>query len=129
MRMELSVLLRQIERLRGQIGADRERVQSMLADLSAHSLQDRIVEHEVVTACVEAVRREIAQCQRRRALCQAERQSKTEELIRIRSSRQTLERLRAEARQEHHRQEAAVEQKLSDDSSQVAYARKALAMR
>ena len=129
MRMELSNLSREIERLRREIDAGHERVQSMLTDLAAHSLQDRIVEHEVVTACVEAARREIVQCQRRRTLCQAERQNKTQELIQIRSSRQTLERLRAEARQEYLRRETAVEQKLSDDGSQVTYARKTLAMR
>lgn len=129
MRMELSVLSAEIERLRREIDDANARVRSMLAELASTNLADRIAEHEVVTACVEAARREILDHQHQRAHRRAERDEKTQELIRTRSSRQTLERLRAEARREHLRREAAVEQKQSDDSSQVAYARKTLATR
>ena len=127
--MMLSALWAEIERLRRQIDDANARVRSMLADLASHDLADRIAEHEVVTACVQAARREILDQQHQQARRRAERDKKTQELIRTRSSRQTLERLRAEARREHLRREAAVEQKQSDDSSQVAYARKTLATR
>jgi flagellar export protein FliJ len=126
LRLELVNLAQETARLGQEIVTRKVLLRSALQDLARQVLADRIARHEVVMTCSQVVQRQIDRLTGRLDQCRRKRKTKTEELLKIRSSRETLERLREEAERRYLRQEAAREQRLLDETAQVAYARKAL---
>ncbi len=126
LRAELFGLSRRIVRLRQEIVRRRADLRSVLSDLAGRSFDERIARQEVFMRCAEAVEREIARLEADARDLQARRTERSQTFMRVRSSRQTLERMRREAFDQHTREQLKLEQKQFDESAQVSFARAAL---
>ncbi|MGC9453841.1 MAG: hypothetical protein ACP5HU_03165 [Phycisphaerae bacterium] len=127
LRAELFALSRRIVRLRQEIIRRRADLRSVLADLGGRPPAERMARQEVFMRCAEAVEREIARLDRDARELESRRSERTQTFLRLRSSRQTLERMREEAYRQHMREQLKMEQKQFDESAQISFARMASA--
>ncbi len=124
LRLDLIALTQQALKLRQQIILRRSAVRGWLMEMRKWSVEQRISQQDTVIRCVTATETQIKSLEEELQVQQAKRKEKTDELMQIRTSRQTFERLGEEARREHIRQELLREQKELDDGAQTAFARK-----
>lgn len=124
MRADLFGLARRIVRLRQEIVRRRAELRSVLSELRDCSLAERTARQEVFMGCAESVERELSRLEQQSRELEAERSEKTRTFMRVRSSRQTLERMREAARREHMREQLKLEQKQFDENAHVSYARR-----
>jgi len=125
LRSELLALLQRITGLRQEAIRRRAALRFVLADLAEDDLERRRARQEVFLNWSPWAEREIRRLRETIRQLTAQRAEKTAQLVRLRKSKETLERLRQEARQEHIREELKQEQKQFDESAQIAFARKA----
>lgn len=125
LRSQLLSLLQRITFVRQEIVRRRSAVRSMLAELSAQGAQQRMGLQELFMKFSASTWRELARLRDEVKDLTAQRGEKTAELIKLRKSQETLERIREEAKQEHVRSEMCLEQKEFDESAQIAFAREA----
>ncbi|MFW6065549.1 MAG: hypothetical protein ACOC9S_01890 [Planctomycetota bacterium] len=123
LRAELFALSRRIVRLRQEIIRRRADLRSVLSDLAGRPPAERIARQEVFMGCAEAVEKEIARLDSEARALEATRSERTQTFMRLRSSRQTLERMREETYRSHMREQLKLEQKQFDESAQVSFAR------
>ena len=128
-RAELMALSRQIARRRQEVLSRQAMVEGALAELAAVEFAERIRKHDVLMKCAEAQQRRIDRLEVAIAQLGVQRSEKARQLLRIRKNRQTLERLREEARQEHIREQLKIEQKQFDESAHVSKARRLIEAR
>lgn len=124
LRAELLNLSRQIARLRQQVLWRQAALRQMLEDLAAEELPVRIRNQPVVMDCSQAQQTRIDRLEEQLADLGRRRSQKTEQLVKVRGKRQTLERLRQEAWQGHVRQELKLEQRQFDEIAHVGKARR-----
>lgn len=124
LRLDLIALTQQALKLRQQIILRRSAVRGWLMEMRKWSVEQRICQQDTVIRCVTATETQIKSLEQELQVQQAKRKEKTDELMQVRASRQTFERLGEEARREHIRQELLREQKELDDGAQTAFARK-----
>lgn len=124
LRLELFALARALVRVRQEIVARQAAVRTLLADLGRRTLVERLAEQTVVLACAAAEERILRGLRRRVADLEAQRAEKTRRFRQVRATRQTLERLREEARHRYLREMAAREQAQFDEVSHIAFARR-----
>ncbi|MHC4561693.1 MAG: hypothetical protein ACYS8X_02860 [Planctomycetota bacterium] len=123
LRTELVKLQQTIIRLRQDVLARRLKVRRSMDNLSSWSLEDRISGQDAVMLCVAAMERDVAAVEEIMVKQQQCRSEKADELMKVRSSRQTLERLRGEALGKHMREQERLDQKELDDRAQVSFVR------
>jgi flagellar biosynthesis chaperone FliJ len=128
-RLEVMAAIQQAAQVRRQIERRQAMLRNLLAEMSQRSLIERIPLQQVfLTHCpweekiIASLRRELEDLQKLR-------ERLTAELMRLRTSRKSLERLRAEALGGYLREQARAEQKQLDESAQVAYVAKAAGWR
>lgn len=129
LRSELVGLAQEAARLTQEIVTRKALLRSALRELAGQALADRIALTPAVMASSQIVQRQIDRWTARLDQCRRRRKRKTTELLKVRTSRETLERLREEAKQRYLRQQTALEQRRLDETAQVAYARDALHVR
>ena len=123
-RAELLQLSREIARVHQEILHHRTVLSGLLADLASDSLAERIRKQEVFMECSRSTQNLIVQLTAKARELKSRRQDQTDKLTRTRSFRETLERLREQARQRHVREQDRLELKALDESAQTAFARK-----
>ncbi|MHC4716382.1 MAG: flagellar FliJ family protein [Planctomycetota bacterium] len=96
-----------------------------LGRLGAAPLAERMRDQEMIMSCSALHQRQIVRQQETLKTLEAGRRSASAEFVKARTKRQTLERMRAEARRQHIRQEMAIEQKQFDETAQMSFRRKA----
>jgi flagellar biosynthesis chaperone FliJ len=124
LRLELGALARDIVLVRQEILTRQMIVRTLLDDLAARPLTERLPEQSVVLATASVERRILDKLRARQAELEAARDAKTEQYLRTRGTRRTLERLREEARLRYLRAAARVEQTQFDEAAHIAYGRK-----
>lgn len=124
LRLDLIALTQQALKLRQQIILRRSAVRGWLMEMRNWSVEQRISQQGTAIRCVTATETQIKSLEEELQVQQAKRKEKADELMQVRASRQTFERLGEEARKEHIRQELLREQKELDDGAQTAFARK-----
>jgi len=122
-RAELLNISRQIARLRQECLTREATLRAAVADLSGADVPQRLGCLEIVLRCWDGQKRQIDRRMKQIAELAARREAETTELARIRRRRETLERLRHEARTAWARQQVRLEQKQFDESAHVARAR------
>lgn len=125
LRSQLLSLLQRITVVRQEIVRRRSEVRSMLAELGAHKAHQRMGLQELFMRFSASTWREIARLRDEATALTAQRAEKTSELLKLRKSQETLERMRQEAKRQHVRFEMNLEQKQFDESAQIAFAREA----
>jgi flagellar biosynthesis chaperone FliJ len=128
-RAELLALTRRMARRRQEALSRQAAVRSVLLDLADVPLDQRLRTHETLMRCCQAQQRLIDDLEGQLAELGRQRSEKTRQLLHGRKYRQTLERLREEARQQHLREQLKLEQKLFDESAHLSKARKILQAR
>lgn len=130
------VLRAESSRLSGQIvSAHREIfrrqavLRGVLADLSRRGLAERLDDQQVFMRYSRAEEAQLDRLREQLKGLQAQRSEKMAELTKAKGSRETLERLLAEALDRHEKQAIKEEQKDLDENSQVSFARGLLARR
>ncbi|HET6427274.1 MAG TPA: hypothetical protein VFJ30_02605 [Phycisphaerae bacterium] len=101
-------------------------VRLSLRQLGAAPLAERMRAQEIVMSAAARQQRDIARGERALADLHGQRRAAGIEFVRARTKRQTLERMRGEALQQHVRAELALEQKRFDETAQISFGRKAL---
>ena len=124
LRSELLALMHRTMRVRQEILARTAALRSLLSDLAGKSFQDRAALQEVFMATSARTERTIAGLREHVRELTVERGKKTADLITLRKSRDTMERMREEARQEHIREQLKLEQKEFDETAQIAFGRR-----
>jgi len=129
LRSELFALSRRIAQLHQEVFRRRTALRAALAELGDEDIQRRIPRQEVFMShspvawkVLDGLNVELGE------LAEKRRQA-TERLVKVRSSRRTLERLQGEARQRHIRREMKAEQRMLDESAHVSFPRKAAELR
>jgi flagellar biosynthesis chaperone FliJ len=128
-RAELLGLSRRIAQLRQESLVHRASVRRLIAELSALTLRERLLKHPDFMRCSDAHERQVQRLEEHLAQLARQRTDKTHLLLRTRKRRETLERLREEARQKHIREELKIEQKQFDESAHISKARQMIAAR
>jgi hypothetical protein len=101
-------------------------LRGVLTDLAAESPSRRLPAQAVVMGCAEAAEARLDRLRSRLAELVARRRQTLADFERARSSRKTLERLRAEALRRHARTVQRLEQKALDDAAQSTFVRRRL---
>jgi flagellar export protein FliJ len=128
-RAEMLALTREMARLRQDAVAHRAGVRALIVELSGLGLGERLSRHVDFVRCCQAHDRQIEQLESRIAALAVKREEMMRVLVKTRKSRETLERLREEARQEHLREQTKLEQTQFDETAHTAKARKMIAAR
>lgn len=123
-RAELGRLARDILRVQREILARQESIRTLLEDLGRRTLAERLPEQAVVLAAASVEQRILKRLHTREAELAAARDAATEKYLRMRGTRQTLERLREEARLRYVRATLRIEQAQFDEVSHMARDRK-----
>ena len=123
-RGELFALAGAITRVRQEIIRRQVLLRTVLAELAKKSLAERLAQQILFLQQSVAVTREIDRLKAELAGLEAERSEKTAVFMKLRGQRQTLERLRTEARERHRREEDKREQAQFDETAHIAFARK-----
>ncbi len=125
-RAELLRLGRETARVRQEIASRRRVIRASLKELARQALAERMGQQEIVLACSAGREREIRRFQDRLEALAGERKRTVEELVRVRGARETLEKMRDEARWRHVQEQLKLEQKALDEVAHVAFAHRAL---
>lgn len=128
-RLEVVGAIQQASLVKRQIERRQALLRKLLAELSQHSLLQRIPLQEVFLKHCPWEEKVIAALRRELEELQKLREQLTAQLMGLRASRKSLERLRAEALQEYRRGQSRMEQKQLDESAQVAFVAKAAGWR
>ncbi|MCD6304044.1 MAG: hypothetical protein J7M21_03685, partial [Planctomycetes bacterium] len=115
-RAEMLSLSRQLAQLRRRVMVNDSAVRGLIAEAGRLDLAERLRRHDATAAAVDAYRRRIRRLTERLDSLEARRREQSRLLMQTRKKRQTLERLREEARQEHLREQLKIEQKQFDES-------------
>ena len=125
LRQELLGLSREMARVRQEVFRRLSVLRSLLAELASQELPERIPKQQVFLKYSDAGEREIRRLRDTLKALESQRREKTNQFLSTRSSRETLERRRAEAKQLHIRRQLKLEQSQLDEGAHVSYARKA----
>ena len=128
-RAELLAVSRRIARLRQHVLVGRASIRGLIAQLAEAGLPERMRRHDEAMRSAEAHERRIARRVASLAALADERAARTRELLKTRKKRETLERLREEARQQHVREQLKMEQREFDETAHVGRARTMIAAR
>ena len=123
-RGELFALAGAITRVRQEIIRRQVLLRTVLEALAKKSLAERLAQQILFLRQSVTAASEIDGLKVELAGLEAERSEKTALFMRLRGQRQTLERLRAEARERHLREEDKREQAQFDETAHIAFARK-----
>lgn len=127
-RAELQALSGRIAALRQECMVRHAALRAAAAELSGRELQDRMQVHGLVMRCCDSQRRQIERLDKQIAELAAQRTAKTAALTAVRRRRETMERLRSEAKQRWAREQTNAEQKQFDEGAQMARARQMMAV-
>ncbi len=126
---EVLALSRQMARKRQDVLVRRMRVRQLVAELDGLDVAGRLGCHGELMRCTDAHEAEIRRVEGELAGLAEQRKEKTRALMELRTRRETLEKLREQARREHLRAETALEQKQFDESAHVGRTREMIAAR
>ena len=125
LRSELLRLSQEMARTRQEIVHHRRIIRSSLKELAQRPLDERIPRQETVMACSAGGQKEIDRLVGRLRALESQRKETIARLIKTKGSRESLERMREEARQLHMREQLKLEQKELDEGAQVSFVRRA----
>jgi len=124
-RAELMRLSEEMARTQQGIMYRKQIIRTSLRELGRSPLDERISRQETVIACSTAREKEVSQFQEQLRALEAQRNEAIQRLVEIKNARESLERMREEARQLHIREQLKLEQKELDERAQVSFVRKA----
>jgi len=126
LRAELFRLSRELARVRQEIVRRKATLRAMLSDLGDEEFQVRLPRQQVVLSCSAAAEKEMKKLQVQLGALEQHRKELTDQFVKVKAKRESLERLREEAYQRYLKDLSRLEQKQLDDSAQIAFARKLL---
>jgi len=125
-RAEVLALSRQTAAVRQQVLLAHAELRAALAELAGQQLAQRLAIHGLYARSLQARQRRIERLEAQLQGLLQRRAEKTVRLLRCRSRRQTLERLREEARRKHLHEQEKLQQKQFDETAHLAKAREAM---
>jgi flagellar biosynthesis chaperone FliJ len=123
LRNEIALLNHRIFQVKQEILARREAVRRLLDDIARQPLAERLGEQTLIMACASVEHRILQGLHARQSELENQRAAKMQDFFQARRARQTLERIREEARQRYLKEQARLEQIQFDESAHVAFAR------
>jgi len=123
-RIELFRLIETLASKQGELLMRQRILQDIIDGISQDKSPGRLTTQEFVLRQAATNDEQIRKLKSQIAELEARQKEKTAELLALRRSREGLERLRAEAREQFIREQEKLEQKEQDDRSTVAFARK-----
>lgn len=127
LRSELLALSHEAGSLRKEIQRRQAIIRSLLAELTALGIQERLVRQEIFLQHSVREERQIKALKDRLEAVARQRTAKTEQLMKIRAQRKSLDKLREAAIRQHLLAEQKVEQKQFDERAHMAFGRNAAA--
>lgn len=122
----LAALAAQIQAAQDEMRRRRESMKAQLRELDREPMDVRLGRQELFMRCAAAEEKEIEKLRKRSLELQAQRAKVMTAFLKVRQSRQTLERLRDESRQRHTNEQMKLEQNQLDEVAQTRHARAAL---
>lgn len=126
-RAELFVLARQVAKAKQDVTRRQTDLADLLSELGHLALPKRMERQELTMRSATKMQQEIVKLQEVLAQRERQRKEKTQQVLKLRQSRQTLEKLRQQARDRYGKELLAFEQKQLDESASLAFVRKAAA--
>ena len=122
-------LSREIAQGRQQVMVHRMSIRRMILEVSELDVGRRMQRHPDFVRTTAAHEQRIERLEGELASLARQRTEKTEQLLKTRKSRETLDRLRADALSQHMREQTALEQKQFDESAHMTKARRLIEAR
>ena len=120
---ELLALSREMAEVHQEIFRRQTVLRTLLTDLASEEFPERIPRQRLFLDSSKAAKQILDRLRAQLEELQARREAVMAKFIKIRASRETLERIREEARQQHIREQLNLEQKALDESAQISFAR------
>lgn len=124
LRMDVLALTQETARRRREIISRKAQLAAQLDELGALEIGLRLQRQETVLKYAGVQRRQIETLAAKLRECEQLREQKMKELMKTRSRRKTLERLRGEALQRHLREQTRLEQMQFDESAHLRLGRR-----
>ncbi len=124
MKSELVALNQRIVRLGQEIESCHADIQRMIQEISRQPIEVRMTYAQQVAAYTTVIERRAASLGLDRSKLNEEKTQKTEQLMKVRASREAMEKMRNIALTEYRRQAVVAEQKQLDESAQIGFARR-----
>jgi flagellar biosynthesis chaperone FliJ len=121
---ELFRLARNIARTEEEIQRRRAMLRLLLADLAVAPLPERLAGRDVIMRCRKMEETAVRNLQEKVNDWQEQRETRTAELAKLTAKKDTLQRMRSEARREYQRQLDLREQQRADEVFQMTFARR-----
>lgn len=121
---ELFHLARRIARGEEEIHRRRAMLRLLLADLATAPLPERLAKRDVLMRCRKAEESAVRNLQEQVDAWRQQREERTADLVKLTAKKDTLNRMRQEARQAYQRQLDVREQQRADEVFQMTFARR-----
>lgn len=128
-RLELARLNRELADAEALVSEQTRRLREALAELARLCIEDRVARAPVLIECMQHRQKGVDAAHRRRDDVRGAKADQTQKLMKLRASRETLERMKEQAYRQYQREQTALEQKQFDETAQIAFAREQIAQR
>ena len=125
-RMELMAMSERIAQIRAGILMHKAEIRSRLAELRQLPPEQRPARQQMFLQFVHVLDTRIRTMEQSAAQLEEQRKQKMNELMEVRKSQKSLEKLRQRAKDAYHQQQEYILQKETDETSSTAYARQIL---
>ena len=122
-RLELARLNREYAEAEDRLAEQSRLLRQALAELARLCIEDRVARAPVLVECMQRRQKAVDAAVRRRHDLRQAKADQADEVIKLRSSREALERMKEQAYQQYQREQMALEQKQFDETAQIAFAR------
>jgi flagellar export protein FliJ len=126
LRTELMSLSERMAQIRAGIMMHKAEIRSRLSELRQLPADQRTARQQVFLQFVHVLDTRILSLERTAADLEEHRKKKIKELLDVRKDQKSLENLRQRAKEAYHRQQEMVQQKDTDETGSISYARKIL---
>ena len=125
-RAELFELTEKLVQTRGELLMRKKVLENIINDLARENPQKRLGKQEFFLKFSTTIDEQIKRLKDRVSKLESEQRKKIVEVLKLRRFKETLERLRDEAKKEFIREQEKLEQKELDDGATVSFARKVM---
>jgi len=125
-RTELLELIKKVTQKRGELLTQQRILETIISDIASKDPQGRLSEQEFFLKYAATTNELMKKLKNKIAGLESQQREKVVELLRVRRFRESLEKLRAEAKMRYMKSVEKLEQKELDESATIGFARKTM---
>jgi len=122
-RVELFALTEKLAAMRGELLIQRQILENMIRDLAGKNINDRLAEQEFFFKNSAASNNNIKMLQAKVQELELQQKQKIEEIVKLRQTKDGMEKLKAEAKERYIKEQEKLEQKEMDEEANIMFVR------